>query len=201
MWTARDLSPLLSLAPQGACWMVGLVGFGKASPSSKESSFALSRCMPDGACRSLQRVCRAGVAVQKPRSQVRPALHPVAAKSLSVALWKVPAVAPGHGVPAGNQSAVRVTSPIEAVPRRKVDVQNTMQSVRGFGIITRNGAIRRLPAFRTVSLPESRIPARVCGFRLSRATRERKLRRDHTPPQGALQLGERLAHQNQLPMT
>ncbi len=55
-----------------------------------------------------------------------------------------------------------------------VDVQNTMQSVRGFGIITRNGAIRRLPAFRTVSLPESRIPARVCGFRLSRATRERK---------------------------
>ena len=89
----------------------------------------------------------AGVAVQKPRSQVRPALHPVAAKSLSVALWKVPAVAPGHGVPAGNQSAVRVTSLKEAVPRRKVDVQNTMQSVRGFGIITRNGAIRRYLAF------------------------------------------------------
>ena len=85
----------------------------------------------------------AGVATQQPRSQVRPAPHPVAAKSLSVALGRVPAVAPSHGVPAGNQSAVRVTSPIEAVPRRKVDVQNTMQSVRGFGIITRNGAIRR----------------------------------------------------------
>jgi O-glycosyl hydrolase len=54
---------------------------------------------------------------------------------------------PRHSIPAGNQSAVRVTSLKEAVPRRKVDVQNTMQSVRGFGIITRNGAIRRLPAY------------------------------------------------------
>ena len=154
--------------------MVGWWASGKLRPTRSESSFALSRCMPDGACRSLQRVCMAGVAVQKPRSQVRPALHPVAAKSLSVALWKVPAVAPSHGVPAGNQSAVRVTSLKEAVPRRMVDVQNTMQSVRGFGIITRNGAIRRLPAFRTVSLPESRNPCRGSGFRLSRATRERK---------------------------
>ncbi len=36
---------------------------------------------------------------------------------------------------------------VEAVPRRMVDVQTTMQSGRGFGIIARNGAIRRLPAF------------------------------------------------------
>ena len=35
---------------------------------------------------------------------------------------------------------------VEAVPRRMVDVQTTMQSVRGFGIITRNGAIRRFLA-------------------------------------------------------
>ena len=103
-----------------------------------------------------------------------PCHSPVAALSLSVHVWNDPAVRAGQGGPAGNQSADRVTSLKEAVPRRKVDVQNTMQSVRGFGIITRNGAIRRLPAFRTVSLPESRIPCRVCGFRLSRATRERK---------------------------
>ena len=141
--TGIQTCPPLSFVLAGTCWMVGWWASGKLRPARGESSFALSRCMPDGACRSLQRVCMAGVAVQKPRSQVRPALHPVAAKSLSVALWKVPAVAPGHGVPAGNQSAVRVTSLKEAVPRRMVDVQNTMQSVRGFGIITRNGAIRR----------------------------------------------------------
>ena len=147
METGLQTCPPLSFVLAGTCWMVGWWASGKLRPARGESSFALSRCMPDGACRSLQRVCMAGVAVQKPRSQVRPAPHPVAAKSLSVALWKVPAVAPGHGVPAGNQSAVRVTSLKEAVPRRKVDVQNTMQSVRGFGIITRNGAIRRLPAY------------------------------------------------------
>ena len=105
-----ETCPPLSFVLAGTCWMVGWWASGKLRPARGESSFALSRCMPDGACRSLQRVCMAGVAVQKPRSQVRPALHPVAAKSLSVALWKVPAVAPGHGVPAGNQSADRVTS-------------------------------------------------------------------------------------------
>ena len=167
------MSPLFLGCLTGTCWMVGWWASGKLRPTRCVEFCAFP--IHAGRSRwSLQRVCMAGVAVQKPRSQVRPALHPVAAKSLSVALWKVPAVAPGHGVPAGNQSAVRVTSLKEAVPRRMVDVQNTMQSVRGFGIITRNGAIRRLPAFRTVSLPESRIPARVCGFRLSRATRERK---------------------------
>ena len=105
-----ETCPPLSFVLAGTCWMVGWWASGKLRPARGESSFALSRCMPDGACRSLQRVCMAGVAVQKPRSQVRPALHPVAAKSLSVALWKVPAVAPGHGVPAGNRCAGRVTS-------------------------------------------------------------------------------------------
>ena len=64
---------------------------------------------------------------------------------------------------------------VEAVPRRMVDVQTTMQSVRGFGIITRNGAIRRFLASELFRSQKAATLAGVCGFRLSRATRERKL--------------------------
>lgn len=50
---------------------------------------------------------------------------------------------------------------VEAVPRRMVDVQTTMQSVRGFGIITRNGAIRR---FLALELFHSQKAAFLPGF-------------------------------------
>ncbi len=50
---------------------------------------------------------------------------------------------------------------VEAVPRRMVDVQTTMQSGRGFGIITRNGAIRRLT--RVVQLFRSQKAATLAG--------------------------------------
>lgn len=144
--------------------MVGWWASGKLRPTQGPEFCAFPALVPDGAD-------GAATGLYSWRSHTKAAFmssphpSPVAAKSLSVALWKVPAVVPGHGVPAGNHSAVRVTSLKEAVPRRKVDVQNTMQSVRGFGIIARNGAIRRLPRSSTVSLPESRNPCR--GLRLS----------------------------------
>ena len=164
MEKGERLVPPLSWVSGRVCWMVGWWASGKLRPTRCVSSFAPSRSFARRSRRSLQRVCMAGVAVQKPRSQVRPALHPVAAKSLSVALWKIPAVVPSHSGPAGNHSAVRVTSLKEAVPRRKVDVQTTMQSVRGFGIITRNGAIRLNPR---IQLFAPRKPHSCQGLRLS----------------------------------
>ena len=48
-----------------------------------------------------------------------------------------------------------------------VDVQHTLQSLAGFGIIAYNEVIRRLPAFvLTVSLPERLKPCRVWGVRI-----------------------------------
>lgn len=53
---------------------------------------------------------------------------------------------------------------VEATPRRMVDVQTTMQSVRGFGIITRNGAIRRFLALELFRSQKAATPARVAAF-------------------------------------
>ena len=71
---------------------------------------ACPACLPSVG-QSVARGTKAGVAVVQPRSQVRPAPHPVAAISLSVALWRDSAVVPtGNTRPAGSGVAGRVTS-------------------------------------------------------------------------------------------
>lgn len=77
-----------------------------------------------------------GVAVQEPRSQVRPAPHPVAASLPLGGAWEgsrcsayAPACQPRTGRREGDKS-------LEAVPRRMVDVQHTLQANRGLDRIT-----------------------------------------------------------------
>ena len=99
-----------------------------------------------------------------------PCHSPVAALSLSVHVWNDPAVRARHSDPAGGQCAVGQV--LEALPRGRRAKHCAV--CPGFWHNRLNGAIRRLPALFTVSLPESRHPCRGRGFRISTRGRKRK---------------------------
>lgn len=152
-----DLSlSLFSLHLPGCC---PVARFGKASPYLPLNA-GLVLCQNHLACRGraseTNRTPWQALPWGKPRSQVRPALHPVAAISLSVALWKESAVVPTPSVPQPRTG--RVGQVFRRSPR-VVDVQSTVQSCRGFGIFTATSE-------QTISLvlncfaPESRTPSK-----------------------------------------
>lgn len=95
----------------------------------------------------------------KPHSQVRPALHPVAAISLSVALWKESAVVPTPAVPQPRTGALGWTS-LRRDPGAWLTCK-TLCSLGGAMAKSLQRAIRRLPAFfLTVLLQKAAYPAR-----------------------------------------
>ena len=80
----------------------------------------------------------------KPHSQVRPALHPVAAISLSVALWKESAVVPTPSLPQPRTGALGWTS-LRRDPGAWLTCK-AMCSLGGAMAKSLQRAIRRLPA-------------------------------------------------------
>ena len=112
-----------------ACLMVGWWASGKLRPTQGPEFCAFPALVPDGAD-------GAATGLYSWRSHTKAAFmssphpSPVAAKSLSVALWKVPAVVPGQSVPAGNHAREGDKS-LEAVPRVWLTC-NTLCSFAGY---------------------------------------------------------------------
>ena len=87
------------------------MNFGNASPKpAVASSGPFPRAMPDGACGATVGLYSRRSRTEAAFTGLRPAPHPVAALSLSVALGRDPAVAPTPHAPAVNRYVGRVTS-------------------------------------------------------------------------------------------
>jgi hypothetical protein len=95
---------------------------------------------------------------------LRPAPHPVAALSLSVALGRDPAVAPTPHAPAVNRYVGRVTSLEKLYPDVWLTFNTLCKQNRGW-IEFRQGA-NNPPPGTLVRRPENLTPARAWGFRI-----------------------------------
>lgn len=104
---------------------------------------------------------------------LRPAPHPVAALSLSVALGRDPAVAPTPHAPAVNRYVGRVTSLEKLYPDVWLTFNTLCKQIQGW-IESRQGA--NDPSLSPiVRCPESRNPGRGGGFRICRTAKRARI--------------------------
>ena len=121
------------------CWIERWWVSGTLRPNLPKQVWARSRAMPD-------RADGAATGLQSRRSHaeaaftgLRPAPHPVAALSLSVALGRDPAVAPTPHAPAVNRCAGRVTSLEKLYPSTWLTFNTLCKQNQGW-IESRQGA-------------------------------------------------------------
>jgi hypothetical protein len=114
---------------------------------------------------------RAGAMVQAAFTG-SPCTSPVAAISLSVALWKLSAVVPTPSVP--QPGTVRVGQVFRRSPRM-VDVQSNVQSCRGFDIFAATSEQTISPGVELFCSRKPHTFQRVCGFRISRRTQSKNV--------------------------
>ena len=143
------------------------MSFGKASPYLASAKFCeLSQVAGRRSVSRSPWACKAGVAMQEPRSQVRPAPHPVAASLPLGGAWEgsrcsayAPTCQPRAAGREGDKS-------LEAVPRPAADVQHALQANPGLDRMTprREQSFHRVQLFavqKTAALPGAAVFAFV----------------------------------------
>ena len=145
------------------CWIERWWVSGTLRPNLPKQVWARSRAMPDRADGAATGLYSRRSRTEAAFTGLRPAPHPVAALSLSVALGRDPAVAPTPHAPAVNRCAGRVTSLEKLYPGTWLTFNALCKQNQGW-IESRQGANNPSPGSLLFAVQKAATLAGVAAF-------------------------------------